>query len=115
MSKRIEQAGLGLAFDLPELRTRDVDALYAALRALVPEWRRMPLSERASGFARAAARCGWLAGVTEAEIADWAFPRTLWLASEIDQHLAEALTFPKAPSPSPSTPTSTAAASVPPT
>lgn len=114
VSKHIEHAELGLAFDLPALRTRDVDAFYAALRELEPNWRRLPLVERASAFVRAAARCGWLAGVAEAAVGDWPMPHTLWVAGQVDAHFAEALAIPKAPSPSPLTPTSTPAASAPP-
>lgn len=90
----VEHKGLGLALDLPELRQRDVEAFYAAMRALDPDWRKQPAVERAGDYARAAVRLGWYTGCDEAGIAGMSPAAVWWIGAQVDSHVYAALKIP---------------------
>jgi len=102
--RHVEHGGLGLSFDLPHLRQRDVDAWYAALRVFAPDWRRYSDAERAGAFAKAAATCKWLPPEwTPQAIDDCDTPGLVrWIGLQIDAHVGAFITIPpnlKGPSP----------------
>lgn len=93
--RHAEHEGLGLSVDLPHLKQRDVDAFYAAARAITPEWRKFTQPERASIFVKAAAALGWLPGWDAKAVDECDEPaKVQWLAIQLDAHVGGAITIP---------------------
>ena len=89
-----------LRADLDDLRQRDVEAYYKALRTLAREMGdaspSMLLGPEYNGAAvRAAVRAGWIDGVTEDGVADMHPARVTALASEIGDLVGKAYEVPK--------------------
>jgi hypothetical protein len=93
MPKTLSQKKLGIEAALVDLKQRDVEAFFAALREIAPAYRQMGTLERAGYYVRAAARAGWLTGVVEAEVDGMAPAAALWLGVRVDKHLGEAITI----------------------
>jgi len=86
---KIAHKKLGVEFELPELKQRDVETFFAKLREDGAE---VSGPEYAGRLARAAASVGWLNGV--GDIGDMKPAVVVWLSSKLNEYIAEALTIP---------------------
>lgn len=91
--RKIEHEGLGLEYEIAdhELKQRDVETFFAELRKAGGSAALMA-PERNGNVVRAAIGCGFLVGVED--VGDLHPAAVTWLASEIDELVADAFTIP---------------------
>lgn len=91
---KCENEKLGISVELPELRQRDVEAFFRAVRELQGGDLNVSSPELVGVTVRAAARVGLLPGVNEGAIDDMRPAAVMALSQAVNDHLAEALRVP---------------------
>lgn len=92
MGKQVVHEKLGINYEMPELRQRDLEAFQPAY---FEEKAKTPGAYGEAGATvRVAARMGWLAGLKEDAVADMAPNAVLYLAVQIHKHISEAISIP---------------------
>jgi len=90
---KIEQEGLGVSYELPDFRQRDVEEFWNIRREL-DGGDRLSGTERNGNIVRAAARLGWLEGLKEKDVDDMRPNAVSWLANAIADAIAKAFEVP---------------------
>ena len=91
---KYENEKLGISVELPELRQRDVEAFFRAVRELQGGDLNVSSPEYLGITVRAACRAGLLPGIKEVDIDDKTPAAVHILARAVNDHLAEALRIP---------------------
>lgn len=90
---KIKQEQLGIEYDLPDFRQRDIEAFYATLREL-NDGKKLSNIEYNGNVVRTAARLGWLKDTAEDDVGDM-YPNAVnWLSGEISEAVTTAFDIP---------------------
>ena len=91
---KIENRTLGISVELPDLRQRDVEAFFRAVRDLQDGELNVSSPEYTGITVRAAARTGLLPGIDEGDVDDMRPAAVRVLAQGINDHISESLAVP---------------------
>ncbi len=89
---KIEHKGLGVSYELPDLTQRQVEDLFASLREKGTDDDEISAPEYAGNVVRTAVELEWLNGI--GPVGEMKPAVVTWLAGEINNLVAEAITVP---------------------